>query len=273
MTRAVAVYRAERFSPNSVDRDRAILDAVVRRLRHKGLDVDCVNERFLTPGADAGVFVTMGRETAALDILDGMARRGAVVINSPGAVRACARDVVDGIMRANGIPAAPLHGTSGYWIKRGDEAAQCPGDVCYAACAADRDRVMRGFMSRGISRVVVTAHVEGDLVKFYGVRGTGFFRHFYPTDGGFSKFDNELVNGSARHYGFSAEALRRDAERLAAFVGTEVYGGDCIVRGDGSYAVIDFNDFPSFSVCRDEAADAIAGLVVRRACRGAETTI
>ena len=41
-----------------------------------------------------------------------------------------------------------------------------------------------------------------------------------------------------------------------------IYGGDCIVRCDGSYAIIDFNDWPSFSVCRQAAARAIAKLVL-----------
>ena len=88
-----------------------------------------------------------------------------------------------------------------------------------------------------------------------------------------SKFDNELVNGKAKHYPFHEGSLCRDAERLASLVGTDIYGGDCIVRSDGSYAIIDFNDFPSFSRCRDEAAEAIAGLVARRVPCGKLNTI
>jgi glutathione synthase/RimK-type ligase-like ATP-grasp enzyme len=54
--------------------------------------------------------------------------------------------------------------------------------------------------------------------------------------------------------------MQADAEQLAKAVGLQVYGGDCIVREDGSYCVIDFNDWPSFSRCRDEAATAISSL-------------
>lgn len=268
MTRVLAIYRAERFSPNSVERDKAILDAAGGRLQAAGFDVDYINESVLTSQTEADVFLTMGRTLPVLEILDGKERNGAVVINSPMAIRACARDTIDRIMRTNGIPAAPLHGTAGYWLKRGDEAAQCRDDVRYAACESDMLKVREEFASRGVNRVVTTAHVEGDLIKFYGVAGAGFFRHFYPTDDGYMKFDDELANGEARHYAFSVEALRRDTERLAALAGTDIYGGDCIVRGDGSYAIIDFNDFPSFSRCRADAADAIAGLVVKRACCG-----
>ena len=58
------------------------------------------------------------------------------------------------------------------------------------------------------------------------------------------------------------EELQREVLRLAAALGVSVYGGDAIVRADGSFCLIDFNDWPSFSRCREEAADAIASLVL-----------
>ena len=79
-------------------------------------------------------------------------------------------------MRSNGIPVAPLTGNSGYWIKRGDEAAQSKDDVVFAADETERDNKIAVFAARGITQIVVTAHVMGDLVKFYGVRGTDFFQ-------------------------------------------------------------------------------------------------
>jgi len=48
---------------------------------------------------------------------------------------------------------------------------------------------------------------------------------------------------------------------LARAVGIKVYGGDCIVGEDGSFCIIDFNDWPSFSRCREDAATAIATLI------------
>ena len=50
---------------------------------------------------------------------------------------------------------------------------------------------------------------------------------------------------------------------MARETGIVTYGGDAIVRADGSFCIIDFNDWPSFSRCRDEAADAIAAFVMR----------
>ncbi len=60
------------------------------------------------------------------------------------------------------------------------------------------------------------------------------------------------------------DGLRSAAERASAAVGVDVYGGDCIVRADGSFCIIDFNDWPSFSRCREDAAVAIADIVEMR---------
>ena len=109
---------------------------------------------------------------------------------------------------------------------------------------------------------VVSAHVVGDLVKFYGVGEGRFFRYYYPTDDGASKFGDEYRNGTACHYPFDEEALRHEAERLAEAVGVSIYGGDAIVRADGSFCLIDFNDWPSFSRCREEAAEEIVKLIL-----------
>ena len=89
--------------------------------------------------------------------------------------------------------------------------------------------------------------------------GSSFFRHFYPTDDGQTKFGDETArNGEAHHYAFDVSALQSEVERLAQLVGIEVYGGDAIIDRDGRFYIIDFNDWPSFSRCRDEAAEAIA---------------
>ena len=37
-----------------------------------------------------------------------------------------------------------------------------------------------------------------------------------------------------------------------------VYGGDCIISPEGDIQIIDFNDWPSFAPCRNEAGPQIA---------------
>ena len=62
----------------------------------------------------------------------------------------------------------------------------------------------------------------------------------------------------AQHFGFNLPELRAAATRLARLTGIDVYGGDCIVDREGRFFIIDFNDWPSFSPCREQAADAIS---------------
>lgn len=269
----ISIYRAERYSPNSVERDKAIMDAVCEKLStryniYKTREEDIETEGMPLmlrladthqPHSGAPLLVlSMARSRKALDILTQMEAEGARVINRAQAVLNATRTVIDRMMRENDIPCAPLHGDNGWWIKRGDEAAQEKGDVRFAADDRERDATIEEFHKRGITDIVTTAHVRGDLVKFYGVTGTAFFHTTYPTDGGFSKFGDETRNGTSSHTPFDIAALHGDASRLAQLTGIEVYGGDCIVRSDGSYAIIDFNDWPSFSVCRHDAAEAIA---------------
>ena len=67
-----------------------------------------------------------------------------------------------------------------------------------------------------------------------------------------------------QHFHVDEEALKENALRAAKATGMEIFGGDCIVSPDGSSAIIDFNDWPSFAPCRDEAAPAIAKYVLKR---------
>lgn len=274
----ISIYRAERYSPNSVERDKAIMDAVCEKLstrytiyKIREEDIDTEGMPLMLRLADAHLphsgapllVLSMARSRKALDILTQMEAEGARVINRAQAVLNATRTVIDRMMRENDIPCAPLHGDHGWWIKRGDEAAQEKGDVRFAADERERDATIEEFHKRGITDIVTTAHVRGDLVKFYGVTGTAFFHTTYPTDGGFSKFGDETRNGTSRHTPFDIAALHGAASRLAQLTGIEVYGGDCIVRSDGSYAIIDFNDWPSFSVCRHDAAEAIASVATK----------
>ncbi len=262
MTKVLAIYRAPRFSPNSVEKDKAIMDDVGNLLEQNGSTVSFINVEKLTGKEDADLILSIGRLPRTLDILKQKESQGITVLNSPDSIQSCARSYINKVMRANNIPAAPLNGTDGYWLKRGDQAAQQPNDVVFAADDTHKTLKLHEFHMRGIEDVVITAHVKGDCVKFYGVRGTDFFKIFYPCDDGDTKFGNELHNGKSHHYAFSTADLNRDAEKLSKLTGLYIYGGDCIVRQDGSYAIIDFNDWPSFSRCRSSAAHAIFSLIL-----------
>jgi len=270
----LALTRAPQFSPHSEQNDLAIMMAVVELLRAQGHEVVIVPETELPQDEALAVdcCFTMGRLPATLSWLQA---RGITAINSPEGVARCARSTLDQLMRQHGLPVPPAEGEHGYWLKRGDACAQSPADVVFCPDKASLQQAIAQFARRHVTDYVVSAHVEGDLVKFYGVlpaqpstaggdrdqSPAGFFRYFYPTDDGISKFGDEQHNGDAHHYAFDPVALQQTAERLARLVGVAVYGGDCIVGADGAFSLIDFNDWPSFSRCRDEAAQAIANIV------------
>ena len=266
--RVLAVRRAERFSPNAVERDKAIFEAVVERLQRQGDKVFLVGEDSLRhqdirnqieSSGFPDCILTMARQPETLTWLKSF---GVTCINSSEGIERCARSRLVSIMKRIGIPIPPEEGADGYWLKRGDAAAQTKEDVVYVPDRGRLTEAIELMRQRGITDYTVSAHVQGDLLKFYGVGQGDFFRWYYPTDDGQTKFGDERRNGVASHYPFQTVALQHEVLRLAAALGVSVYGGDAIVRADGSFCLIDFNDWPSFSRCREEAADAIASLVL-----------
>lgn len=254
------IYREESFSPSSVDKDKAILDAVGKLLAADGHDVVCCKPEKLTAELLLGkdVVLSMARGEDVLMLLE---TAKAMVMNSPKGIRLCSRrSDLDKLLWENGIAIPPTDGPDGVWIKRGDGSAEIKDDVALCLSAEQERETMERMKTRGISCWVRQAHIKGDLVKFYGVEGA-FFQHSYPTDTGHSKFGLEEANGKACHYEFSEESLRSEADRIAALTGVKVYGGDAIVKADGSFCIIDFNDWPTFSSCRKVAASAIAGII------------
>ena len=226
------VQRDESFSPNAVEKDLAILQAVGEKLRDRGASVSYVKEELLQDkrwklGDSVGVIFSMARSEKSLAVLQQAQAEGVMVVNDPRSIEICnSRRAIDGLMRSNRIPAAPYYERGKGWIK-----ADRGHDVRFAA----NEEEMLAFKQQ-VEDPLLTAHVEGTLVKFYGVADRFFSPQGYPQ---------------------VAEA----AARLARLVGIQVYGGDAVLLSDGTFAIIDFNDWPSFSSCREEAAAAICRLI------------
>jgi hypothetical protein len=68
------------------------------------------------------------------------------------------------------------------WIKRGDFHAMHKEDVSYCRHSQEAQEVLHEYFYRGIRRAVINKHLEGDLIKFYGVQGQPWFFWFYPFD-------------------------------------------------------------------------------------------
>lgn len=270
----MAIGRAKRYSPNSVDKDAAVLESVCRILRDRGMRVSTVSEDELAAdgsgAADHGlggydIYVSMGRHHHTLFFLATKELEGRTVVNSPGGVSlCCSRNRLNVMLREAGVPLPPEEGERGYWVKRACGVAESHTDVRFAATRAEMLETRRLMAAEGIGEVQVQAHMEGDLVKFYGVAGQDFFRTYYPGDDGQWKFGDERRNGAPHHYAFDIRRLHAMAEKAACIIGVGVYGGDAIVAADGNFVIIDFNDWPSFSRCRGEAAEAIAAHIINK---------
>ena len=81
MKKVIAIYRAEKFSPNSVEKDKAIMDAVCSRLQAKGHETTAVKEEQLGECGHADMILTMGRLSSTLNFLEEQQRLGTTPYN------------------------------------------------------------------------------------------------------------------------------------------------------------------------------------------------
>lgn len=93
-------------------------------------------------------------------------------------------------------------------------------------------------------------------------RGTPFFYWFYPFEAGHSKYGHEAINGKSQGIEFDKARMKAICQAASEVLDVKIYGGDCIVNADGSMRIIDFNDWPSFAPCRQEAAPHIAKCII-----------
>lgn len=272
----LGISRSHRFSPNSTGRDEAIFMAVASRLNRRH-DVSIISEDLFV-AVDLEEFDLVYSMARGTDVLQALSKEeskhGLKVLNSPTALLKSNRCELYETLRKASIPQPAslsvcpsltnvmvVASQLGFplWLKRGDACAQSASDVCFVENEEQLKECMAKFEEKDIRNVLAVSHLEGDLVKFYGVEGTDFFQYSYPTtDNGFTKFGLEQHNGEAHHYKFDETQLHEFATRSAQISGITVYGGDAIISQEGNIAIIDFNDWPSFSSCRKEAAKHIA---------------
>lgn len=272
----IGVSRGSEYSPNHVDNDAAIFNEVVEELRRLGCEVKVYAEKdFVEQGITGDVIFDMARDRATIARLKSLEDKGACVVNSAYGIDNCVRRPMTELLIERGIPhpqsfilsTAGRYTGSCYpcWVKRGDSHAMVKEDVAYATCQEEVEQILADFRSRDIPVAVINEHLQGDLVKFYGVQGTDFFYWFYPSPCSHSKFGLEKINGVARGIPFSVEELKRQSDRAAEALNVPIYGGDCVVSADGTLRIIDFNDWPSFARCREEAGRKIAECIYSRA--------
>ncbi len=272
------IMRAGAYSPNHIGNDAAIFNATAEQLRKRGCTVTIYSEEQFNSGKVTELIIlNMCREQASIKRLQDLEDEGCIVINSGYGIENCTRERMTRILLGNGIPypdsiivntdeavigQLKKADINNCWIKRGDFHAMHKEDVSYVRHAEEAQEVLQEYFYRGIKRAVINRHLVGDLIKFYGINNSPFFYWFYPFDEGHSKYGLEAINGKSKGIDFDIEHLKDICHGAADALGVEIYGGDCIVSPEGDIRIIDFNDWPSFAPCRNEAAPFIAKSVI-----------
>ena len=268
------IMRAGAYSPNHIGNDAAIFNATAEQLRKRGCEVNVYSEeQFIAGKVSERIILNMCREQRSIQLLQRKEDEGCLVINSGYGIENCTRERMTRILLGSNIPypeslivntneaVKPALKESGFtacWIKRGDFHAMHKEDVSYCRHIEEAQEVLQEYFYRGIKRAVINKHLPGDLIKFYGVKGSPFFYWFYPFDEGHSKYGHEAINGKSTGFDFDIKQLKEICHNAADTLDVVVYGGDCIVSSDGDIKIIDFNDCPSIAPCRNEAAPHIA---------------
>lgn len=270
----LGIFREQAHSPGREFDDAEILRLTAKHLKGRGLPIslkapDEAEELLDRPPA---FLCLMCERPGILGKLRRWERDGVPQVNAPSAVLNTYRERMLSLWEGAGIAfpesvvvstaAAAPEGSGPVWVKRADVHNTQEGDVAFARTGEAVREALRNLAARGIPGAVIQAHVGGDLIKFYGVGDPSrlpgrppWFRWFYHRD--------QRVAG----HRFDQERLAALAQRAAAALSLEVYGGDAIVGEDGAPVLIDLNAWPSFALYRDEASEQIASYVEVRVRR------
>jgi len=280
----LAVHRAPEFSPNLAVSDAAILQLVSSKLEVEGFRVEEMDEDTFDQVPDDELrryelVVHMMRRMSSLLKLQ---RLGSPAINAPQAVLTVAksREMTLELLQQAGI-AVPqwwayeesddqmfqcepqLQQLLPGWVKVMREGGIRHDDVTWVETSLQTDARVMELASQRVLDIVVTRHVEGDLLKVYAVR-PDFVYAFYPQEMNYTKFGTaEQHNTALAHIAYNDEELRAIAWDIARTFGIEIFGFDVVIEPDGHIVVIDVNDWPSFSAYREKGASAIASLIVQ----------
>ena len=269
--RCWGIFREPAHSPGREVDDTEILGLTAKHLEAKGFEValkspDEVSGTIEQP--PPFIFLMCER----LEILRRLRQwevAGVSLVNTPLAVLNTYRERMVALFEEAHIPfprsrlvptaGGELRWTGPTWVKRADVHNTQDGDVVFADTEHMIQEARGGLAQRGIPRAVIQQHIEGDLIKFYGVGtaarsdGAGaWFCWFYHKD--------QRLAG----HPFDPDRLATLARQAAAVLGLEVFGGDAIAPKDGPLVLIDLNAWPSFALYREEASARIADYLETR---------
>ncbi|MBI3551202.1 MAG: hypothetical protein HY077_01685 [Elusimicrobia bacterium] len=264
MVKCLGILRELTNSPNRENDDALILTAVMEQLQLQRVDTSLMTPEHADTSDLSGwdMIVPMCETYPRLMRLKKLCARS-LAVNTPDAVLGCYRlRMLESFARTplircpetetrsvtgeGELEPPSFAATAGYWVKRGDVHNTCARDVVFARDMNDIEEIRKDFARREIADLLIQRHVDGDLIKFYGVGPGQWFTWFYHDP------------QSARRLPFELEDLAVSAEAAASAVGLEVFGGDAIISPDGPIYIIDINSWPSFARVRAEASVQIA---------------
>ncbi|MFO7526607.1 MAG: hypothetical protein R6W68_14235 [Ignavibacteriaceae bacterium] len=254
------IRRNSQYSPNQITNDGLILLKTTQELMKLGIDYKIYEEsEIINNKINEDIIFTMARGIDALNILSGMEDNGKLIINSPRSSINCYRVNMSAKLKASGIPFPNSKivktnsnenykltdvGKNKIWVKRGDVHAIHREDVSLVYSDEELNFILKEFALREITEAILQEHIPGDVIKFYSVSGTDFFRWYNHND-----------NNS---YQFEVDYLKELSTKSAESLNLLIYGGDAIISKNGAITIIDINDWPSFANFRDEASVYIA---------------
>lgn len=269
------ISRHSKFSPNSEARDEALFRSLVMNFALQGISIATFDEAVFEhrpPQLEKSTLIlSMARSEAALQALAAAEESGVPVLNSPRALQKVQRTDFQQWFAESGHAAKHWHISTltpdikarlsfPLWWKRNNPSTTSATDVQFVEHLAQLNAILSEHANED---ALLMEHIDGQLIKFYGVEGTNFFYAEPHTPQRFSKFGHEQHNHhkdlgvSSPMWKQALRAIHTAATQVAQQSGFSIYGGDAILREDGTFVLIDFNDFPSFSACLPEASEAI----------------
>lgn len=299
MIEVLLTYRAKVFSPNNVEKDAAILQKVAQKLSTAGCSVREFSETEITEYLLGCKFTETEKSICKSDTLQqivvGMPRLLKTLLqikvsgikcynHISGIINvATSRELTLSLLSAAGISVPEwwaydpeedemfqceqhLQTLLPAWVKAMRHNGVRHDDVVFVNTPLEADSEIIRLASENAQDIVVMKHLNGDLIKVYAVTNAlgevKFIKWFYPQENGYTKFGDEAYNDDLQHFAFSENACCMLAEKISQTLDLQFFGFDAIVGKDNTLSVIDVNDWPSYSICQDEAAEEIARTIL-----------
>lgn len=265
--RVVGVFRETSHSPQREFDDYEILRLTGKCLSENGFEVilkkpeEILAEKEKWKQSLPDLVFMMCEEKEILEMLEKWEKEGVVIVNPIRAIWNTYRDRMIPLLKSAKVsmPESNLVSTKNFssetiskpvWIKRGDVHNCQKGDVVLVKNGQELNDAVSLLHSRNIPQALIQDHIDGDLVKFYGIgskqSNAFWFKWFYHKDQDLKK------------YSFLESELKATVCSAANSMKLEVFGGDAVIDRDGKMFLIDINAWPSFALFRDEASKVIA---------------